>query len=82
MTSLTLRVPADAKVFLAGNATGSTGEVRHFETATLAAGQVWRNYEVKVQAVVDGSERTISSAVGMRHMFWGSVLKVKPSSLR
>nr|MCS5616688.1 TIGR03000 domain-containing protein [Pirellulales bacterium] len=64
-TSLTLHVPADAKVFLAGNATGSTGEVRHFETATLAAGQVWRNYEVTVQTVVDGSERTISKVIDL-----------------
>ncbi len=64
-TSLTLHVPADAQVFLAGNATGSTGEVRHFETATLAAGQVWRNYEVTVRAVVDGSERTISKVIDL-----------------
>jgi uncharacterized protein (TIGR03000 family) len=64
-TSLTLRVPADAKVFLAGNATASAGEVRHFETATLAAGQVWRNYEIKVQTVVDGREETVSKVIDL-----------------
>ena len=62
-TSLTLTVPTDAKVWLAGNPTASAGEVRHFETATLAAGQVWRGYEIKVTTVVDGREETVSKVI-------------------
>ena len=64
-TSLTLHVPAEAKVFLAGNVTGSKGEVRHFETATLPTGQVWRNYEIKVTAVVDGREETVTKVIDL-----------------
>ena len=64
-TSLTLRVPADAKVWLAGNVTASNGVVRHFETSSLRAGQVWRNYEIKVSTVVDGSERVVSKTIDL-----------------
>jgi uncharacterized protein (TIGR03000 family) len=39
--------------------------VRQFETATLKAGQAWRNYEVRVTAVVDGSERTVSKTIDL-----------------
>jgi len=48
-TKLTLKVPADAKVFLSGNATGSTGAVREFTTARLPAGQTWNDYVVRVE---------------------------------
>jgi uncharacterized protein (TIGR03000 family) len=64
-TSLTLHVPADAKVWLAGSATASTGAVRQFETAALAAGQTWRNYEIRVATVVDGREQTISKVIDL-----------------
>jgi uncharacterized protein (TIGR03000 family) len=64
-TSLTLRVPADAKVWLAGNATGAAGTVRHFETAGLQDGQSWKNYEIRVSAVVDGQEQTISKVIDL-----------------
>jgi len=64
-TSLTLHVPADAKVWLAGSATASTGAVRQFETATLKPGQAWRNYEIRVTAVIDGSERTVSKTIDL-----------------
>jgi uncharacterized protein (TIGR03000 family) len=64
-TSLTLRVPADAKVWLAGNATASTGEVRHFETAGLKAGQSWKDYEIRVTAVVNGREQTVSKVIDL-----------------
>ena len=42
-TSLTLHVPADAKVWLAGNETSSAGATRQFQTSTLAAGQAWNS---------------------------------------
>ena len=53
-TKLTLKVPADAKVFIAGYETKATGEVREFATAKLAAGQAWDNYTVRVEAMRDG----------------------------
>ena len=67
-TSLVLHVPADAKVWLAGNATVSSGETRVFETTTLRSGDAWSAYEVKVVALVDGVEveatRQIDLAAG------------------
>jgi uncharacterized protein (TIGR03000 family) len=64
-TSVTLRVPADAKVWLAGNATASTGDVRTFETSSLPAGKTWKGYEIRVAAVVDGQERTVSKVIDL-----------------
>ena len=36
--------------------TPSTGEVREFGTQSLADGQAWENYEVRVTTMVDGRE--------------------------
>jgi uncharacterized protein (TIGR03000 family) len=57
-TSLTLHVPADAKVYLSGNETRGAGEVRRFSTTKLAAGQQWQDYVVRVEVQRDG--RTLS----------------------
>jgi uncharacterized protein (TIGR03000 family) len=57
-TSVTLHVPADAKVYLSGNETRGTGEIRTFTTTKLAAGQAWGNYVVRVEVVRNG--RTLS----------------------
>ena len=63
-TRLTLHVPADAKVTLAGVETKQTGEVREFATSKLAAGQSWGEYKVVVETTRDGKtlveERTIN----------------------
>ena len=64
-TSLTLRVPADAKVWLAGNETSSQGATRLFETTTLRDGQAWKNYEVRVTRVVDGREHSIAKTIDL-----------------
>jgi uncharacterized protein (TIGR03000 family) len=64
-TSLTLHVPANAKVWLAGNATASSGETRQFETTTLAAGQTWRNYEIRVTTLVDGREQVAAKVIDL-----------------
>jgi uncharacterized protein (TIGR03000 family) len=48
-TRLTLHVPADAKVTLAGVATKQTGEHRQFATTKLRAGQTWDDYRVVVE---------------------------------
>jgi uncharacterized protein (TIGR03000 family) len=55
-TKLTLRVPADAKVYLSGRETSSTGEVREFSTSKLAPGAEWNDYTVRVVSNVDGRE--------------------------
>jgi uncharacterized protein (TIGR03000 family) len=57
-TKLTLRVPADAKVTLAGREMTSTGDVREYTTTTLAPGAQWNDYSVRVVANVDGHEVT------------------------
>jgi uncharacterized protein (TIGR03000 family) len=67
-TQLTLRVPADAKVTLAGVATKQNGEVRQFTTSKLAQGQAWQNYQVVVEMDRNGKtvreERTITLVGG------------------
>ena len=55
-TKVTLHVPADAKVYLSGRETNSTGEVREFATSKLAPGAEWKNYTVRVVANVDGRD--------------------------
>ncbi|WP_417732494.1 TIGR03000 domain-containing protein [Rosistilla oblonga] len=67
-TVLTVNVPADAKVTLAGNATDADGTTRTFRTKQLQAGQVWSDYTVTVAIQRDGrtltEEKTISLSAG------------------
>ena len=67
-TRLTLHVPADAKVTLAGIETKQTGEVREFATSKLASGQNWNDYKVVIEVTRDGKnlreERTINLVGG------------------
>jgi uncharacterized protein (TIGR03000 family) len=67
-TSLTVMVPAEAKVYLAGNPTSATGEVRVFRTTGLTAGKAWNDYTVRVEFEQDGrlvtQEKTISLRAG------------------
>lgn len=64
VTKLSLRVPADAEVRLAGALTKQTGEQREFLTTRLEAGATWEDYTVSVKVEVDGEpvvqERTIT----------------------
>lgn len=55
-TALIIRVPADAKIILAGQPTSSTGEVREFATDRLADG-AWTNYPIRAEITKNG--RTI-----------------------
>ena len=48
-TSITIHVPEDAKVILAGRSTKATGSERTFRTQHLKPGQIWDDYEVEVQ---------------------------------
>ena len=67
-TSLTVNVPADAKVFLAGNPTNAKGETRVFRTTGLAGGKAWDDYIVRVEFERDGEqvieEKTITLKAG------------------
>lgn len=67
-TMLTLHVPADAKVTLAGVETKQTGEVRQFATTKLASGQHWNDYKIVVESSHDGQvqreEKTITLTGG------------------
>jgi uncharacterized protein (TIGR03000 family) len=67
-TSLTIHVPADAKVFLAGNATKSGGETRVFRTTGLSGSKSWDGYTVRVELERGGrmltKEETITLKAG------------------
>lgn len=57
-TTLTLEVPENAQVRLAGVETKSAGKVRVFATNRLAAGQKWEDYKVEVTVDQDGQSIT------------------------
>lgn len=65
-TKLTLIVPADAKVFLAGRETKSKGRVREFTTTKLSG--EWADYPIRVEFTQDGDtmvkEEMVSLHVG------------------
>ena len=67
-TSLTLKVPPDAKVYLANSMKTGTGTVRVFSSKKLAAGEKVSEYPVRVSIVRNGQliskEQTISLAAG------------------
>ena len=67
-TSLTVHVPADAKVYLAGNATKASGETRVFRTTGLTSGKSWEGYTVRVELERGGrtvtKEETITLKAG------------------
>jgi uncharacterized protein (TIGR03000 family) len=67
-TKLVVRVPANAKVYLAGNETRQTGEVREFSTSKLTAGEGWNGYTVRAEVEQDGRlvtrEQVVSIAAG------------------
>ena len=65
-TTVTLHVPADAQVWLAGNATGSSGETRQFETTMLPAGKSWKGYEIRVASLVDGRQKMVSKIIDLK----------------
>ncbi|HVW38679.1 MAG TPA: TIGR03000 domain-containing protein, partial [Pirellulales bacterium] len=65
-TSLTLHVPADAKVFLSGNETQSFGETRRFSTTKLTAGGEWQDYVVRVELTRDGKTLTKVETVSLK----------------
>lgn len=65
-TSLTLHVPADAKVYLSGNETRGSGDVRTFSTNKLAAGETWGSYVVRVELTRDGHTLSKEETVDLK----------------
>jgi uncharacterized protein (TIGR03000 family) len=67
-TKLTLNVPADAKVYLAGQETSSTGERREFVSSKVTGGGKWDSYSIRVVANLNGQsmekEQTIKLIPG------------------
>jgi len=63
-TALKVNVPADAKVYLSGKETSSTGPVREFSTTSLNDGESWDNYTVRVVSNGETKEQTISLKAG------------------
>jgi uncharacterized protein (TIGR03000 family) len=70
-TELTLHVPKDASVSLAGAATEQTGEMRTFATTALKNGQHWDDYVVRVELQMDGKtlveEKTLNIEAGQNY---------------
>lgn len=65
-TVLTLVVPEDAQVTLAGNATKVTGNVRTYRTTRLSPGEQWDNYTVRVTVNRDGRELSKEQTISLR----------------
>jgi uncharacterized protein (TIGR03000 family) len=53
-TQLTVTVPENAKVFLAGSSTDQSGSVRTYATHRLNEGQTWDAYTIRVEVEQDG----------------------------
>ncbi len=67
-TSVTVKVPSNAQVTLAGHITSATGRTRTFTTAALEEGAEWDDYTVLVTYERDGrtltQEQTITLKAG------------------
>ena len=66
-TTLRLHVPANAKVMLDGKKTTTPGSVRVYRTTTLAHGERWSDYKVRVELERDGRLLSKEMAISM----WG-----------
>lgn len=65
-TTLRIHVPMDASVYLDGEDTISVGKVRDFTTTDLKSGQVFKEFEVKVEVERDGKTITKVRKVNLR----------------
>jgi uncharacterized protein (TIGR03000 family) len=70
-TKLVVRVPEEARVFLAGSPTESTGAIREFVTTRLSQGQEWAGYTVRAVVERDGEpvvqEKTLNLQAGSNY---------------
>jgi len=65
-TSLTVHVPADAKVYLAGNATKTGGETRVFRTTGLSGNKTWEGYTIRVELERGGRTLTKEETITLK----------------
>ncbi|MGD9724061.1 MAG: TIGR03000 domain-containing protein [Pirellulales bacterium] len=65
-TTLIVRLPADAKLFLAGRETKATGEVREFSTSRLQSGNEWTQYAIRAVVERDGHEQVREETVTLK----------------
>jgi uncharacterized protein (TIGR03000 family) len=65
-TSLTVHVPAEAKVYLAGNPTKASGETRIFRTTGLTSGKAWESYTIRVELERGGRTLTKEESITVK----------------
>jgi uncharacterized protein (TIGR03000 family) len=65
-TTLTLNVPADAKVTLGGNETKGAGTERTFKTSKLSRGNEWSEYVVQVSVEREGRMVTQEKSITLK----------------
>ncbi|MEK6234698.1 MAG: TIGR03000 domain-containing protein, partial [Planctomycetales bacterium] len=72
-TTVILKVPENAQVFLGGSRTLAQGKLRRYENTQLLAGTQWNNYTIRVAWPAAGGmetqERTVSLTGGQTHQF-------------
>lgn len=56
VTTLVLKVPVDAEVYLDGNKTNARGSIRTFSTEKLTDNQAWKDYQIEVRYLNDGRQ--------------------------
>jgi uncharacterized protein (TIGR03000 family) len=65
VTVLSLKVPENAEVKLAGNKTNATGGLRLFTTTTLKDGDSWKGYRIVVTTVINGQKVVKSKSIDL-----------------
>jgi uncharacterized protein (TIGR03000 family) len=65
-TTLIVHVPDDAKLFLAGRETTSTGPVREFSTTRLPSGSEWNTYAIRAVVERDGKQEVREQNVSLK----------------
>lgn len=87
VTTLVLKVPADAEVFLDGNKTNAAGTVRTFSTKKLTDDQSWDDYKIEVRYSSNGKDvvktRSLDLVAGVTETIEiGPSASPNPSSLQ
>lgn len=65
-TTLIVRVPEDAKLYLAGRETKATGPVREFTTTRLPSGSEWATYSIRAIVERDGQQQVREQTVSLK----------------
>ncbi len=65
-TTLIVRLPADAKLYLSGHETKATGKVREFSTTKLPNSSQWSEYAIRAVVDRDGHEQVREQTVSLK----------------